>query len=181
MWPSPIHAPSAGLTFPCVWWWAGADTKVPYLWLWFIVGWRWSPVNISGGGLPQTAALSSQKAGLSGLGSPFQQQPLHPPTQASGEKSNSTSCGVVCHLHAGDPRPVSEWGQTSWSGKAEYQGSRGQITDMPVARGFCPITSPGSHPSHSPEGYPTPTSHLPHLKPSTLDLPRSYPNLLVPS
>lgn len=30
-----------------------------------------------------------------------------PPTQASGEKSNSTSCGVVCHLHAGDPRPVS--------------------------------------------------------------------------
>ena len=103
------------------------------------------------------------------------------PTQASGEKSNSTSCGVVCHLHAGDPRPFRVWGQTSWTGQAEYQGSRGQITNMPVARGFSPFTSPGSHPSHSPEGCPTPTSHLPHLKLSPLDLPRSCPNLIVPS
>ena len=65
--------------FPCIWWWAGADTTVRSLWLWFILGWQRSPVNISGGGLPRTATLSSQKAGLSGLGPPFQQQPLHLP------------------------------------------------------------------------------------------------------
>ena len=109
------------------------------------------------------AALSSQKAGLCGLGTLFQQHPLPSHT---GIWRPGIALPVEWFFTYMQVTPDACAFEDKWARLAvlKYQGPWGQIPSMPEARGFSPVISPGTQPSQSPEGCPTPISHLPCLK-----------------